>query len=249
MAEIDTGNDDREASNKVENSKLDGIQATLLNLTTKVDKLVDMEGTLQDLQQSVTYVSNSFDEFTRQLQSLKNENKGLKEQLAKTTNELNDLQQYTRRNNLELSGLPEEEDEDTDDIVVRVAAAAGVNISPDDIDISHRLPRRTNRQGQQQPATIIVKFVRRTVRNKLYNSKKHLKDKTARNIGYTNNNRLYINENLTPTNKHLFYEANQLRNTKQWKFIWTYNGKIYTRKNNGDPAICITTTQDLSRIV
>ena len=100
-----------------------------------------------------------------------------------------------------MSGLPEEEDEDTDDIVVRVAAAAGVNISPDDIDISHRLPRRTNRQGQQQPATIIVKFVRRTVRNKLYNSKKHLKDKTARNIGYTRNNRLYISENLTPTNK------------------------------------------------
>ncbi|XP_070531550.1 uncharacterized protein [Ptychodera flava] len=250
-ADIDFDHDEQRASQTMGDSKLEDIQAALRTLTVKMDKVLGMEDKLQDLQKSVTYVSNSFDEFNKQLQILTGENKDLKEQLTKTTIELNDLQQYTRRNNLEISGIPQQDNENTDDIVVKVAAAAGVRISSDDIDISHRLPRRTRRnsQDQHQPAPIIVKFVRRTIRNKIYSSKKLLKDKTARHIGAATNYRIFINENLTPTNKQLFYQTNQLRTAKQWKFIWTNNGKIYTRKTTDDPAIHIATSKDLCRIV
>ncbi|XP_077978266.1 uncharacterized protein LOC144433778 [Glandiceps talaboti] len=247
MADATTDND----NHVPEKSQLDTIQATLLTLTAKVDKLTAMENNIRELQKSITYVSNSFDDFAKQLQSLRNENKDLKDKLANTTKEVNELHQYTRRNTLEISGIPEDGNEDTDNIVVKVAEIVGVNVSPDDIDISHRLPQRPSRQsnGQRKPATIIVKFVRRSLRNKLYSSRKNLKGKTTRNIGVTSNNRIYINENLTSTNKQLFFQVNQLRNEKHWKFIWTHNGKIYVRKNVGDPAIIVATIRDLDRIV
>ncbi|XP_077864342.1 polycystin-1-like protein 2 [Saccoglossus kowalevskii] len=233
-----------DSKNEAGDSKLDEIQATLLTLTAKMDKLNRVEDKLEDMRKCVEYVSNFFDGLNEQLCDMRRENDDLREQLAKSNNETNELQQYTRRNNLEIAGIIEEENENTDDIVVKVAAAAGVTISPNDIDISHRLPRRSNSRNHQ-PTSIIVKFVRRTIRNELYKSKKHLKNRSACNIEFASNNRIYINENLTPTNKQIFFEANQRRNEKRWKFIWTTNGKIYTRKEAGHPAIRIAKLGDI----
>ncbi|XP_077980256.1 uncharacterized protein LOC144435543 [Glandiceps talaboti] len=210
-----------------------------------------MEKELHEVQKSIAYVSNSFDDFTKQIQSLKDENNDLQQQLAKSTRELNDLQQYTRRNNLEITGIPQDDDENTDNIVVKVAATIGVNISPADIDISHRLPRKSNyhERNHPQPVPILVKFVRRAVRNNIYSARKHLRGVTSRNIGANSNNRIYINEKLTPANKQLFYQANQRRKEANWKYIWTNNCKIFIRKISNDPAICISTPTDLNRIV
>ena len=252
MAALDNGKDDQQAHLGASGTTtLDDIQKTLLTLTTKMDKLSDMEKELNDVKKSITYVSNSFDEFKNQIQGLKNENNDLRQQLAKSTRELDDLQQYTRRNNLEITGIPHEEDEDTDNIVVKLAATLGVNISSSDIDISHRLPRKHNHQvrNQPSPAPIIVKFVRRSLRNYIYSARKHLRGVSTRDVGFQSNNRIYINENLTPANKQLFYQANQRRKEGNWKFIWTNNCKIFTRKNTGDPPICISTSSDLDRIL
>ena len=48
-----------------------------------------------------------------------------------------------RRNCLTITGVPEREREDTDQLVLDVAKSAGVLLSPDDIDVFHRLGRRS----------------------------------------------------------------------------------------------------------
>ncbi|XP_070547400.1 uncharacterized protein [Ptychodera flava] len=249
MAAAYTNNENKGSTATPGNSKIDDIQATLVVLTAKMDNLLTMEHQLEELRKSVMFVSNSFDSFQREIQNLKSENTRLRDELKTTTDKLNDLQQYTCRNTLELTGIPQQEKEDTDAVVVKVAAAAGINITTKDIDISHRLPSRSQQQSHHQPATIIVKFVRRRVRNQIYSARKNLKDKTTRSVGFTSDNRIYINENLTPANKKLFFEANRQRNAKNWKFIWTNNGKTYERKNTGHPAIYVAIQSDLNRII
>ncbi|XP_070543753.1 uncharacterized protein [Ptychodera flava] len=172
-------------------------------------------------------------------------------ELSNTQEELHDLQQYSRRNNIEIHGIPQRNGEDTNDIVVRVAAAVGVDITPSDIDISHRLPSRQNQtQQRHQTPAIIVKFVRRSVRNSIYYARKNLRGQTPNQIrvGDNNTNNIYINENLTPTMKRLFHQVNERRKQLKWRFIWTSNGKIFTRKDETSEVISVSSAKAVNRI-
>ena len=52
-----------------------------------------------------------------------------------------DLEQYTRRSCLRISGIPETQNEDTTHHVLILAGEVGADISIDDIDRSHRVGR------------------------------------------------------------------------------------------------------------
>ncbi|XP_070573064.1 uncharacterized protein [Ptychodera flava] len=178
------------------------------------------------------------------------------EKISSVENRLSDLQksvtyQYSRRNNIEIHGIPQRNGEDTNDIVVRVAAAVGVDITPSDIDISHCLPSRQNQtQQRHQTPAIIVKFVRRSVRNSIYYARKNLRGQTPNQIrvGDNNTNNIYINENLTPPMKRLFHQVNERRKQLKWRFIWTSNGKIFTRKDETSEVITVPSAKAMNRI-
>ncbi|XP_077869665.1 uncharacterized protein LOC144361673 [Saccoglossus kowalevskii] len=214
-----------------------------------------MQTTLCEVQKSVNFMNSFFEEFKKEMNALRNENKSLREQLITTErklngaqNEIESLQQYTRRNNLIIQGMPEKEDEITDDIVAQVAEAVGVHVSEHDIDISHRHPHN------REPATsnIIVRFTRRTVRNQLYKAKKNMHTKTTSDLGIAGlrdtNNKIYINEQLTEKGKRLFHEANIKRKAAKWKYLWTNNGMILARKESGSLDVKISSLQDVQRI-
>ena len=48
--------------------------------------------------------------------------------------------------------------------------------------------------------------------------------------GNPTSERVFINENLTKRNKHLFSLANEERKKFNWKYIWTNNGKFFSDK-------------------
>ena len=47
----------------------------------------------------------------------------------------------SRRKNVRLHGVPETADENTDDVVIGIAHDMGLDISRNDISVSHRLPK------------------------------------------------------------------------------------------------------------
>ena len=95
----------------------------------------------------------------------------------------------------------------------------GINIESNDISISHRLsvtPSYTNavKRGRGTGVSkITAKFVRRDIRDKFYKSRKYLKDKSTRDLGMARHpdNRIYINESLSPNNKYLFQECLKIK--------------------------------------
>ena len=96
------------------------------------------------------------------------------------------LEQYTRRDNLRIFGLEEEEDENENILeakVIEVANDMGVNITQSDISIAHRLGKPGNRSR-----TVIVRLCHRKKRNEILKKKKELKKK---------NREIFINEDLT----------------------------------------------------
>ena len=79
-------------------------------------------------------------EILRESHRLKSECLHLSNELNQVKTNLNDLEQYTRRDCLEIRGIPIQTDrEDTDEIVKKVGEMVGVSIESKDISTSHRL--------------------------------------------------------------------------------------------------------------
>ena len=120
------------------------------------------------------------------------------------------LEQYGRRENLELHGIPVKENENTDEIDKEVAKSLDVNLEDYVISPSHRLfdykprnerePEQANDKRNQYPP-IIVRFSNRDKRNELYSKRWKIKDKlTAKSSCVPPN--FAIRENLTERRKY-----------------------------------------------
>ena len=98
----------------------------------------------------------------------------LEKQLSKTQQELNNtvirldqLEAYSRRNCINISGVPEGADEKTDELVLDVAKAAGVSLALTDIDRSHRIGRPGDK-----PRNIIARLVTHSARQRLLEARR-----------------------------------------------------------------------------
>lgn len=96
--------------------------------------------------------------------------------------ELECQQQYSRRNNLRIFGIPLTKDEDTGNVVTKmVKEKLNITLTANDIDWCHRLKQKV---GEHPP--IIIKFCRRTTRNTIFALKSKLKG-----------SKIHIREDLT----------------------------------------------------
>ena len=84
-----------------------------------------------------------------------------------------DLEQYSRRNNIRIVGVPEANEEDTDELTTAlVKRNLGIEVNKTDICRSHRLGRKKPGQHRQ----IIVKFTRHNVKSTIMRKKKILRE-------------------------------------------------------------------------
>jgi len=149
---------------------------------------------------------------------------------------IDELEQYDRRQNLELEGVPVTDDEDLVQVTVDLAQKMDVKLNEEDISIVHRLPLR-QRPGRTRSSssnttkhpTIIVRFISRLKRNEMYANRS--KAKYIEDFGIHHMNSLYVNENLTQRRKRLFWLAKQKAKELNYRFWWSNNGQIYVREN------------------
>ena len=163
--------------------------------------------------------------------------KDLESSLEISKKEINDLEQYGRRTMVTVSGIPRAKDENTNNLILNLASKLDVELTEQDIDISHRTSNNAN-------ATIIVKFENRKKRNLFYfEGRKALKDKktTSLDLGLSEDNDLYINESLTAINGELYSTARKkLLKEKRFKYIWTRNGKIFGKRDDLEKTKVVT---------
>ena len=82
-------------------------------------------------------------------------------------NRLDEVEQYSRRDNIIMRGVPENDGESTNAVVIGVAASAGVVVSEADISTSHRVGR--HQPNKMRP--IVARFVRRDLRTQFLRSR------------------------------------------------------------------------------
>ena len=207
--------------------------------------LIANKRTTDQLKVALTKAENANVTLTKELDCTR---KKLREQ-AKEINDLensqDELEQYTRKNSLEIVGVPETAYPSTEELVIRVGEILNVEIKPEDIEISHKLKRKyTN--------AVIVKFLSHKVKTKLYKQRTKLKNVKVSDLfpSFANatrdtGQRIFINENLTSYRRELFGKVNKKRKDNLIVSAWTMDGKIYVKTSPDGTPVRIYSEGDL----
>ena len=265
---------------KIEN-RLESFECTSLQRGKRLDsKLDEVLKELDQVRDSQSLLSCKYDnlmlEFEKnkkQLTIVQQNNKNLtnkiddlKSKLKQSEMSINNLEQYSRRECLEINGVPEKPNENTDDIVIAVAKKVGLAISSKDISVSHRVGRLQNNSSKRRHPTIIAKFSTRKTRDLVYDRRWKLTHKRKQQQEFqkdtddTNNpctsqhaeindtstsTPIYINESLTKQNKNIFFLCRKFKKEHKWKYAWTRNGVSYLKEDDDSDSIKIQSKDDL----
>ena len=158
------------------------------------------------------------------------------------------LEQYTRKNSLKIHGVPESAYSKTEEVVLKLAEALEVSITPQDIEISYKLERKGNKP-------IIVKFANHKVMSNIYKSRTKLKIIKVSNLFPGTNaatravgDRIFLHENLTSYRKRIVNCGNEKRREGVLLRVWTLAGKIYMKTSPEGRPIKINDLEDLENL-
>ena len=212
---------------------------------------------LNDIQKSISYNSEVTDELLKtnkliqedlkQLKlensQIKDENKDLRKILEVVKKEMIELKQYSRKLNIEVSNLPESENENISTIIDGLMSAIGLD-AKNDLVAYHRVP--TVNKNKVKP--IIIKF-NSAIAISDFITKAKVKKITADQINSCLTAvPVYFNDHLCPELKRLFYQCKMFKTENHFKFCWTKSGKIYLRKSDGSKIYCISCESDLLNV-
>lgn len=166
---------------------------------------------------------------------------------------VDEMQQYSRRECLEINGIPKLESDNVNQLVIEACTLIGVKVTDQDISTAHRLP-----DTRKVKDRIIVKFVRRDKKEEVYKNRRKLQKKTskdipsvARQLGEVKKpGKIHINESLTSYRRRLMGKINDYKKENNFKFLWTQNGKIFLKQSETSPkAYAFTTEEDFEAFI
>ncbi|CAH3017756.1 unnamed protein product, partial [Porites evermanni] len=151
-----------------------------------------------------------------------------------------------------MHGIPENIYTSTEEVVLKVAEAVNVPVAAEDIEISHKLRQRNGMKP------IIVKFCSHKVKSRLYKERTKLKSVKISDLSpsyasaATKQNRIFINENLTPYRADLVRQANDMKADGLLSSVWTLDGKVFVKTSpSGNPNLCtvIVSNTNTSKVI
>lgn len=146
--------------------------------------------------------------FINTIQELTKVVNDLKTVLKSSTQRCDDMEQYSRRNNIIISGIPESEVTSTENQVVNMLNDYRREpISPKYIDRCHRLVKRNAKKFPgQRPSDIIVKSISHKAKAAIL-SKEPMEKLRSDNNTRDDASKLYVREDLTKKRGKILYKA------------------------------------------
>ncbi len=186
----------------------------------------------------INNLSDAINHLNNAICTLKVENRELKAEIGQLREEvwdswdsiyyiekdLSQFQQYNRRENVEIMGIPDSvKDNELEKTVVDILRRINVyNLDHFEIVGCHRLKKHK----RDQPANVIIRFVNRRRAYQCIENRRLLKSEIPE---FPN---LYIVENLCPKYKSIFDKCQKLRSEGKIKHLWTYNGIVHYKTLN-----------------
>ena len=146
----------------------------------------------------------------------------LRERVTSLERQCSKNSQYSRRECLEFTGIPEKSDNNTlESTVLKIFEKLEVKVDSSNVEGYHWIKTKTS------PKRVIVKVSKRKDASKIHSFKRKLKDIDLTFIGI--NNPVYINDSLCKYYKMLWRICKSLRTNKLIHSFWLTNGFIRLR--------------------
>ena len=241
-------------------------------ICTEIDALKvslhDLNKRLDEIEKSQSFISKKYDTVISTITNLRKHNEDVKGQVQKIEEDINklgndgydvevkldELEQYARRDCLEITGIPVVPNDNPALLVKEMSQIMGVNLDVNDISIAHRLPPTKKVKDR-----LIVKFTRREKRDEIYSKRKNLKSKRTKDLPsvvcepesavISHKAQIHVNESLTPYRKRLLGRIQQFKRDHNYKFIWTTNGKILLKKTESSTTKCFVTHEEFEEFL
>jgi len=215
-------------------------------------KLAPLQKSVDEVKETAKFINAKYDDLVKEHKALKLALHTMEAKFCSVAKAHDDLEQYGRRECVEIRGVPVSSDpksEDTNAVVKSVGDLMGITVTDNDISVSHRMPQSKRYKGKQRgPPAIIAKFTRRVIKDKFYGARSNLHDKSTLDLGFTDRNSIYISESLTENNRELFNDCLKAKKDLKFNFVWTRNGRIFMRHDKDSPAKLISSKDDLKSL-
>ena len=116
-----------------ENKRLSSEMSELKSTVTKQNTEIT------NLKTSLAKTEKKLDEAEKEMTTLRNCLNDQQEEIYELYELQDRLEQYTRKNSLEIHGVPESAYESPEEVVMKIAEALEVPVQPNDIEIVHKL--------------------------------------------------------------------------------------------------------------
>lgn len=174
------------------------------------------------------------------------ENKQLKSSLAALEIKVQNMEQNERNLFVDIVGVPVSDTPVLDTVLKVLNDGLDAKILPQHIDQCFRVKHKNNESNTKAPV-IIVKLIDSNTKRSIFKNKSTRKSflTTSNLFGTSYKSQIFVNENLITAKRILFSKAANLRKENKFKFLWTKNGKILTRKDKLSPIHVIDCSDDL----
>ena len=222
-------------STETEMYDTDTILLKMTELLCDEQILKKMKTTLfpQELSDKLDHLSAQVEVLTKQLATKEQRITELEKKVATLEAQTDAVEQYSRCANLRFQGIPDSDGEDTDSLIITLINEQ-INVEPrvqnTDIERSHRVGPKLDKQGRRRVRPIIVRFAKERTRDVVYRARFRLKDVNAKRPL----EKIFINEDLTSTRASLAAEARSIKKAGKIQDTWTYNGNILIKNARSD---------------
>ena len=178
-----------DAMEKMESNILEQISSLKVDVRSMKDKFLNMKDVIIKCLQ---------DENTL----LRSRCSKLEDKVVSLESSVNQVEQYGRRNNIVISGIPDDvADDDLENAVTSIMEDVDVIVQNGDIEVCHRIGKSDQKTSSKKT---IVRFINHKYCKKaLVNRKKPININSEMKYNFSRNNKIFINENLTHANESI----------------------------------------------
>lgn len=236
----------RGSQSSKQNKDID-VAAMLISMNSKLDTLLNLKETVDAMEESLQHMSANYDQVLKRMCEHDEELKNLKKRVAnlekteadveigRLNQKVNDLEYRSRKQNLEIHGIPKSENEDLMARINEVAGKLDVPVlTADQIIVAHRLGSRPDKIPG-----IIVRFANQATRDQWLDKRYKLRQARSK---------IYISESMTQQDKTLLWEVKEWAKEKRYQYVWYKHGKVFVKEKEGAQVRVVRSWDDLERI-
>ncbi|KAK0071704.1 hypothetical protein PV326_000956 [Microctonus aethiopoides] len=225
-------------------------QNAKLNLQNdKLNEIKNIAKSVAEHQVQIIKLEKQNELLSKQMSELSDQNKKLIDEVLQLKNVSKSSSNLSSE--VIITGLPDQLAGEPQAIVNKVLASLDLsNLASDVLEI-RRINKKhdsssTSSQDRKSKWSLIVKFKSQQLSKHVIETKRHKGPLSLNQVFQLNvRGNVYVNELLSSTLFGLYRKTKDHAKLNKWKYVWTIEGQIYARKNDGLEKISIATESDL----